>query len=110
MMKANDSGDWKGIFKGLVAMKGLFRKAHKDCHHSPAPEQKCRRDIGMLQKDLKAMMESAKKQDTEHLEQEVTFLEKGLPMMETDCNMQGQCKKDFDALEGMVKRMETVVE
>jgi hypothetical protein len=110
MMKANESGDWKGIFKGLMGMKKLFHKAGQDCHHSPQPEMKCRRDIRMLQKDLHMMMDSAKKQDLEHLEKEVKFLEGGLPTMETDCEMKGMCKKDFDALEGMVTRMESVVE
>jgi len=112
MEKMTEAGDWKGNFKGLMAMKGLFMKAHKDCQHSPSPQpkQRCQRDIKMLQSDLHAMIASAKKQDTEHLEKEVTFLEKGLPTMETDCEMKGLCKQDFDALEGMVKRMEAVVE
>jgi len=30
--------------------------------------------------------------------------------MEVDCEMQGQCKKDFDALEGMVTRFEAVMQ
>ena len=38
------------------------------------------------------------------------FLEKGLPTIERDCHMEGMCKKDFDAIEGMVKRFETLVD
>jgi len=71
---------------------------------------KCQRDIHMLQKDLHMMMASAKKHDSEHLEKEVKFLEHELPNMETDCEMKGMCKKDFDALEGMTQRLEAVVE
>jgi len=53
-----------------MAMRGVFQKAGKDCHHSPKPHMKCRRDIQMLEKDLKYMVQSAKKQDSEHLMQE----------------------------------------
>jgi len=111
-MKANEEGDWKEVFRGLMAMKKTFAKAGQDCHHSPAPapHMKCHRDIRMLQKDLHMMMETAKKHDSEHLEKEVKFLEHELPNMETDCEMKGMCKKDFDALEGMTQRLESVVE
>ena len=74
-LKASESGDWKDVFRGLMAMKKTFAKAGQDCHHSPAPHMKCQRDIHMLQKDLHMMMETAKKQDTEHLEREVKWLE-----------------------------------
>lgn len=48
-------------------------------------------------------------QDADHLMREAEFMAKELPQMETDCQMQGQCKKDFDALEGMVTRLESVI-
>jgi len=87
MMKAQESGDWKSTFKGLMYMRKLFHQAGQDCHQHQPHHNKCMRDVRMLQKDLSYMMESAKSQDVEHLEKEVQMMEKGLPMMETDCHM-----------------------
>jgi len=87
----------------------------KRCLHRPrktaaatqmnSPMTKCARRISWSSKKTLRNSASVQTHDQKAVEAELEFLTKTIPEMEKNCELQGQCAKDFWIVEGLAKRM-----
>jgi len=55
--------------------------------------------------DIEHLFHSVQAKDANHTEMELKYLIAAVPTFETECKVTGQCKADFDHIEGIAKFM-----
>jgi len=81
------------------------KKSHKKIFHKIGDEDQCKTDIKTMMEDIQKMVDDVKTHNQNATEATLKYIVDNMPALEKQCQLSGECAKDFWMVDGLAKRM-----